>query len=182
MQVMEKLVLFPVVTTGHFADNTYFNTIDFNKERLMHRLIKIRILRDLEHLEEQMRSWRDRLFPLDEKEYPFRPAADLYETSEGLVLRLEIAGATRENLSIDLVGQQLIVRGQRRPGPPVDTKRVLHYEITYGSFERNFHIPLAIDPEGVKARYENGILEVRLPRRHPRTRHIPVREIRDSQE
>ena len=148
----------------------------------MHRLIKIRILRDLEHLEEQMRSWRDRFFPWDEKEHPFRPAADLYETPEGLVLRLEIAGAAREDLGIDLVGQQLIVRGQRRPVPPADTNRVLHYEITYGNFERSFRIPLAIDPEGVRARYENGVLEVFLPRRHPRTRHIPVREIRDSEE
>lgn len=148
----------------------------------MHRLIKIRILRDLEHLEEQMRSWRDRLFSLDGKDYPFRPAADLYETPEGLVLRLEIAGAAQKDLGIDLVGQQLIVRGQRRPIPPAETNRVLHYEITYGNFERNFHIPLAIDPEGVTARYENGILEVKLPRKHPRTRQIPVREIRDDQE
>lgn len=148
----------------------------------MHRLIKIRILRDLEYLEERMRFWRDRQFPLDETAHPFRPAADLYETPEGLVLRLEIAGTAREDLGIDLVGQQLIIRGQRRPAPPADTSRILHYEITYGSFERSFHIPLAIYPEGVKARYEHGILEVKLPRRHPRTRHIPVREIRDDQE
>ncbi len=148
----------------------------------MHRLIKIRIIRDLEHLEERMRSWRDRLFLLDESGHPFRPAADLYETPEGLVLRLEIAGAAREDLGIDLVGQQLIIRGQRRPAPPTDTNRVLHYEITYGGFERSFLLPLAIDPEGVKARYENGILEVRLPRRRPQTRQIPVREIRESEE
>lgn len=148
----------------------------------MHRLIKIRILRDLEHLEERMRSWRDRLFPWEEAEFSFRPAADIYETPEGLVLRMEIAGAVREDLGIDLVGQQLIIRGQRRPGSPADVSRVLLYEITYGSFERSFHIPMAIDPEGVKARYENGILEVKLPRHHPRARRIPVREIQDTQE
>lgn len=148
----------------------------------MHRLIKIRIVRDLEHLEERMRSWRDRLFPLGNVELPFRPAADLYETPEGLVLRLEIPGAVREDLSIDLAGQELMVRGQRRPLPPAGTSRVLHYEITYGSFERTFHIPLAVDPQGITARYEHGILEVRLPRQGPRTHRIPVREIRDNQE
>jgi HSP20 family protein len=172
----------PVAASGLLSVNTYVNTIEFSKEIYMHRLIKIRILRDLEHLEERMRSWRDRLFPSDEAEHPFRPAADLYETPAGLVLRMEIAGAAREDLGIDLVGQQLIIRGQRRPAPPAHTNRVLHYEITYGSFERSFHIPGAIDPERVRARYEHGILEVKLPRRHPRTRHIPVREIRDSQE
>ena len=148
----------------------------------MHRLIKIRIIRDIEHLEEHMRSWRDRLFPLDNVELPFRPAADLYETPEGLVLRMEIPGAVREELGIDLAGQELIVRGRRRPLPPANVSRVLHYEISYGSFERSFHIPMAIDPEGVRARYEQGILEVRLPRQHPRSRRIPVREIRESQE
>jgi HSP20 family protein len=148
----------------------------------MHRLIKIRIVRDLEHLQEHMRSWRDRLFPLSDVELPFRPAADLYETPEGLVLRLEIPGAVREDLGIDLAGQELVVRGQRRPLPPANISRVLHYEITYGSFERSFHIPMAIDPEGVKARYEHGILEVQLPRQAPRSRRIPVREIRENQE
>lgn len=148
----------------------------------MHRLIKIRIVRDLEHLEEHMRSWRDRLFPLSKADLPFRPAADLYETPEGLVLRLEIPGADREDLGIDLVGQELIIRGQRRPIPPANTSRVLHYEIAYGSFERSFHIPIAVNPEDVKARYEHGILEVQLPRRHPRTRRIPVREIRENHE
>jgi HSP20 family protein len=146
----------------------------------MHRLIKIRIIRDLEHLEEHMRSWRDRMFHLGDVELPFRPAADLYETPEGLVLRLEIPGAILEDLGVDLTGQELIVRGQRRPAPPANASRVLHYEITYGSFERSFHIPIAINPEGVKARYEHGILEVHLPRHHPRARTIPVREIREN--
>ena len=149
----------------------------------MHRLIKIRVIRDLEHLEERMRSWRDRLFPLSgEVELPFRPAADLYETPQGLVLRLEIPGAAKEDLGIDLAGQELIIRGQRRPAPPVNTTRVLHYEITYGSFERSFHIPIPVNPEEITAGYEHGILEVVLPRREPQTRRIPVREILENQE
>ena len=148
----------------------------------MHRLIKIRIVRDLEHLEERMRSWRDRLFPISDVELPFRPAADIYETPQGLVVRLEIPGADREDLGIDLAGQELVIRGQRRPTPPANTSRVLHYEITYGSFERSFHIPIPVNPEGVRARYEHGILEVKLPRRQPQIRRITVREIRENHE
>jgi HSP20 family protein len=148
----------------------------------MHRLIKIRIVRDLEHLEERMRCWRDRLFPLCEAEIPFRPAVDIYETHEGLVLRLEIPGADREALGIDLAGQELVIRGQRRPAPPADTRRVLHYEITYGSFERTFHIPIPVNRDEVTAHYEHGILEVRLPRRQPQVRRISVRETREDHE
>ncbi len=148
----------------------------------MHHFIKIRILRDLENLEERMRSWRERLFPVSEAVFPFRPAADFYETPEGLVLRMEIAGATPEDLSIDLIGQELVIRGRRRPQPPADVSRVLYYEITYGSFERTFHIPLAVESERAAARYEHGILEVRLPRHRPLERRIPVREIRENHE
>ena len=148
----------------------------------MHRLIKIRIIRDLERLEERNRSWRDRLFHLGKVEMPFRPAADLYETPECLVLRMEIPGAHKEDLTIDLAGQELIVRGKRRPLPPADVSRVLLYEISYGSFERSFHIPMAVDPEGISACYQQGVLEVRLPRHHPRPRFIQVREIREDNE
>lgn len=148
----------------------------------MHRFIKIRIIRDLEHLEERMRSWRERLFTLGKLEMPFRPAMDLYETPDGLVLRLEIPGATKEDLAIDLAGQELIIRGRRRPVPPAQVTRVLHYEITYGNFERSLHIPMAIDTEGVKAHYQDGILEVKLPRLRPRPRRIPVKEIRENQD
>jgi len=148
----------------------------------MHRFIKIRIIRDLEHLEERMRGWRDRLFPLGEVQMPFRPAMDLYETEEGLVARLEIPGAAKEDLAIDLVGQELIIRGQRRPAPPENVTRVLHYEITYGSFERSFHIPIQIEAAGVKAQYRDGILEVTLPRHRPRARRIVVKEVRENQD
>jgi len=148
----------------------------------MHRFIKIRIIRDLEHLEERMRSWRDRLFPLGPAQMPYRPAVDLYETPEGLVLRLEIPGAAKEELAIDLAGQELIIRGQRRPAVPAHVTRVLSYEITYGSFERSFQIPIPIDPEGVRALYVDGILEVRLPRHRPRARRIPVKEMPETQE
>jgi len=148
----------------------------------MHRFIKIRIIRDLEHLEERVRSWRERLFPLGDQELPFRPAMDLYETREGLVLRLEAPGVAKEDLAIDLAGQELIIRGRRRPEPPANVTRVLHFEITYGSFERSLHLPIPIDPEGVAARCVDGILEIRLPRLRPRARRIPVKEIGNHQD
>jgi HSP20 family protein len=146
----------------------------------MHRLIKIRIIRDLEHVEERMRVWRDRLFSLGQGEMAYRPPVDLYETLEGLVLRLEIPGVAKEDLAIDLAGQELVIRGRRRPAPPSQVTRVLVYEISYGTFERSFLLPIPVDPEGVRACYTDGILEVRLPRHQPRARRIPVKELTES--
>ncbi len=142
----------------------------------MHRLIKIRILRDFRQLEDRVRCWMDQVFDFQETGAPFRPPADLYETAQGLVLRLDLAGVTSEDLAITLCGQELIIRGQRRHFPPAGAIRFIHHEMSYGGFERKFFIPADIDPEGLQARYAEGILEIDLPRRVPSSRRIPVKE------
>ena len=139
----------------------------------MHRLIKIRFIRDLEHLEERVRCWMDNVFELREARPSFCPAADLYETPQGLVLRLEVAGVAPDDLSLDLAGQELTVRGRRLP-PRRGISRFLHQEMGFGTFERTFTVPIAVDPQGVSAHYQDGVLEVVLPRKIPLTRQIPV--------
>ena len=71
----------------------------------MHRLIKIRLVRDLESLEERLRSskhtWLGR-----HHTSAWRPAADFCETSQGLVLRMELAGVAPEDLQLSLSGQE----------------------------------------------------------------------------
>jgi HSP20 family protein len=141
----------------------------------MHRLIKIRIIRDFEHLEEQMRRGLDTLLEAHKTPISFRPAADFYETAQGLVLRLELAGVTAADVSLTLTGHELRVRGRRRPPAPAGIRRFVHLEMEFGIFERSFMLPLAVDPRGVEARYVDGVLEVHLPRKTPQTRTIPVK-------
>jgi len=140
----------------------------------MHRLVKIRIIRDFEHLEEQMRRGFDTLLEAYKTPVSFRPAADFYETAQGLVLRLELAGAASEDVSLILTGHELRVRGRRRPPASEGIRRFVHLEMAFGIFERRFMLPIAVDPEGVEARYVDGILEVHLPRKASGTRTIPV--------
>ena len=142
----------------------------------MHRLIKIRIVRDFGHLEDRVRRWMDHLFEFNEAGVSFRPAVDFYETPQGLVLRMELAGVAKDDLSLTLCGQELVIRGRRRPFPPEGATRFLHHEMSYGPFERSFLLPIAVDPEGLRAQYAEGILEVYLPRLAPSSRRIPVKE------
>jgi HSP20 family protein len=146
----------------------------------MHRLIKIRILRDYESLEDRVRRWRDVFLGLAEPPVAFRPAADLFETALGLVLRLEIPGVAPDDLSVALAGQELIIRGRRRPERPDGTLRFLHRELACGPFERSFALPIAVNIEQVQARCADGVLEVVLPRSVPR--RIPVQETPDDQD
>src|SRR4030042_2764160 len=141
----------------------------------MHRFIKIRIGRDLENLQERRRGFMETMFEANQTAVSFRPAADLYETVQGLVLRLDLAGVAAEDLSISLAGQDLVIRGRRQPPPPEGIRRFIHLEMGFGSFERSFVLPIAVDPQGVKASYADGVLEVKLPRKLPQTRTIPVK-------
>ena len=142
----------------------------------MHRLIKIRIIRDFEHLEERWRCQPDTLFESTRTHIHFRPAADFYETAQGLVLRLELAGVKPETLSLSLAGQELVVQGRRLPPPPEGIRRFIHLEMGFGAFERSFFLPIAVDPQDVRARYLDGILEITLPRKAPQLRKIPVKQ------
>jgi HSP20 family protein len=141
----------------------------------MHRLIKIRIIRDFDRLEEQVRRGFDTLLEAYKTPVSFRPAADFYETTQGLVLRLELAGVGAENVSLTLTGHELVVRGRRRPPAPEGIRRFVHLEMAFGIFERRFTLPIPVDAQGVEARFVDGILEVHLPRKAPQTRTIPVK-------
>ncbi|MEJ2670992.1 MAG: Hsp20/alpha crystallin family protein [Deltaproteobacteria bacterium] len=141
----------------------------------MYRLIKIRVIRDLDRLEEQVRRGLDILLEAQRTSASFRPAADFYETAEGLVLRLELAGVPAEAISLSLTAHELVVQGCRRPPRPDSLRRFIHLEMGFGAFERRFTLPLPIDAEGVQATYEDGILEVRLPRKAPESRQITVK-------
>jgi HSP20 family protein len=99
----------------------------------MHRLVKLRIIRDFERLEERVRRWMDALFDFDETGATFRPPADFYETSDGLVLRVDLAGLAREDLSVSLAGQELVVRGRRLPLPHQEISRFFHLEMGFGT-------------------------------------------------
>ena len=84
------------------------------------------------------------------------------------MLRLELAGVKPEQLSLSLAGQELVVTGVRQPPPPEGIRRFIHLEMGFGAFERAFVLPIAIDPQGVQARFLDGILEIILPRKAPR--------------
>ncbi len=147
----------------------------------MHRLIKIRIVRDLENLQERVRGFVDNMFAGHQAAVSFRPAADFYETAQGLVLRLDLAGVRPEDVSISLAGQELVIKGCRKPPRPEGLQRFIHLEMGFGGFERRFALPIPVDPQGVEASYADGVLEVRLSRKVPQRRTIPVKSLPETE-
>ncbi|HWR97461.1 MAG TPA: Hsp20/alpha crystallin family protein [Candidatus Methanoperedens sp.] len=104
------------------------------------------------------------------------PAIDVYETADRIVIAAEIAGVRREDVTIEVEGETLTLRGRRPPGrsgaSPESYRRM---EVPSGAFERSFRLPFTVTEAGVEAVLRDGVLTVTLPRHPaPRGRRIAV--------
>jgi HSP20 family protein len=104
------------------------------------------------------------------------PSVDVYETADSVVLAAEIAGVRREDVSIELEGEVLTLRGRRPPGRAgVAAESYLRMEVTSGAFERSFRLPFAAADAHVEAVLRDGVLTVTVPRSGSALgRHIAV--------
>jgi HSP20 family protein len=107
------------------------------------------------------------------------PPVDLYETGEAVIVRLAVPGVDGASLSLTIDEESMRVRGESvPPGAKWGDRTVVHWqEIPYGRFERLVPLPTAVQRDGVKANYRNGVLEVTLPKklaRVPRTVQIEI--------
>ncbi|MBI5686374.1 MAG: Hsp20/alpha crystallin family protein [Verrucomicrobia bacterium] len=92
------------------------------------------------------------------------PSADVYETPERWVVKMEVAGINREDVEITLDDRTLVVRGCRPDPCRTGQCKFRQVEIDYGQFERRFIIPKSVDAERVTASYRNGFLVIELPK------------------
>lgn len=84
------------------------------------------------------------------------------ETDDAYVMRAEAPGFEADDFEVDVRGNYLSVRAEHKEEQS-NGDRGNHYQ--YGRFERTMPLPAGIDSENVSARYHNGVLEVRVPKR-----------------
>lgn len=102
------------------------------------------------------------------------PLADIYETPDAYVLALDMPGATKDSISITMDNTSLVIRAgveAHRKEPAT----MLFNEIPGVGFHRAFNLTEGIDRDNVDARYENGVLIVKLLKKEelrPREIHI----------
>ena len=108
-------------------------------------------------------------------EVAWTPAADIYETKDEMVAVLELPGVSQQEIDISLVGDTLIVRGERHRQDQVGEENYYRVERTYGPFSRTLLLPSVVDADRIKAVYTNGLLESRLPKREEaKPKPIPI--------
>jgi HSP20 family protein len=107
------------------------------------------------------------------------PAMDLVETDEHFVLKADLPGLSEDDVAIEVEENVLTISGERKAEHEDKREGFVRVERSYGSFRRSLTLPEGIDPEAVSASFENGVLEVRIPKpeqRKPRKVAIQVGE------
>ena len=74
------------------------------------------------------------------------PAADVYQTPEGWLVKVELAGVSAEDVEIDIQGNVLYIAGSRKDRSCSGSISYHQMEITYSRFEKTLKFPAAIDP------------------------------------
>jgi HSP20 family protein len=97
--------------------------------------------------------------------HAWHPPSDLFETETGYIVRIEIAGMSENDFSVNYDKNSLVVLGKRSTS---DAKCAYHrMEILYGDFSTRIQLPDEADLSHANAEYENGFLTIHIPKAKP---------------
>jgi HSP20 family protein len=120
----------------------------------------------------------------DVDDAPFLPGpswamlgGDVFEDDSRVVVRLEAPGMERNEFDVQVIGDVLVVRGEKKFERESSQGRWRVLQCAYGAFHRRVPLPAAVRADAAQASYRNGVLRAELPKREtaaPLTRRITV--------
>jgi HSP20 family protein len=93
------------------------------------------------------------------------PAVDIYENEHELVVKADLPDIDPKDLDIRVENNILTIRGERKFEKKVNEDNYLRVERAYGAFSRSFALANTVNPDGIKADYQNGVLTLVIPKR-----------------
>jgi HSP20 family protein len=94
----------------------------------------------------------------------WRPVVDIFDTANAIVIKAELPGIKKNDVSVDVKDNVLTIRGERSLTKKIKEENYYRKERCFGKFQRSFTLPEAIDPAGIKANFKNGVLEIEVPK------------------
>jgi HSP20 family protein len=91
------------------------------------------------------------------------PSVESYIKDGQLVFKAELPGVDPKDLDVSITDRELVIKGERKQEKGAKEENYAYREISYGSFERHFVLPEGVKTEELKAKFNNGILEVTVP-------------------
>lgn len=105
------------------------------------------------------------------------PPVDIYETDEAVVLKAELAGLNKNDVTIEIKNSTLVLRGERKFEKDIKEENYHRIERSYGSFSRTFSLPQTVDHSKVSATFKDGLLEIMIPKvKDARPKQIEIKE------
>ena len=93
------------------------------------------------------------------------PAVDIFETEGEIVVKAELPGMDRKDITLNLEKNVLTLKGERRFEKETKDDNYHRIERSYGTFSRAFSIPATVDEENIRADYKDGVLKIVLPKK-----------------
>ena len=93
------------------------------------------------------------------------PSVDIYETEHELVVKADLPEVDPKDLDIRVENNILTIRGERKFEKKVNEENYLRVERSFGSFARSFTLASTVNPDAIKAEYQNGVLKLSIPKR-----------------
>jgi len=93
------------------------------------------------------------------------PAVDIFETEGEIIVKAELPGMERKDITLHLENNVLSLRGERKFEKETKDENYHRIERSYGAFSRSFAIPATVDEEKIRADYKDGVLNIVLPKK-----------------
>lgn len=97
--------------------------------------------------------------------YSYLPDTDVYETDDSVVVEVEVPGMDKKDFEVKVEDGILRITGEKKLEREKENRNYKMVERCYGKFQRTLALPDYVDPEKIKAKYENGVLTISLPKR-----------------
>ena len=131
----------------------------------MTTLVRWEPLRELASFQNEVSRWMNGLFDGPGRlTQSWVPALDVWETPSEVVYAFDLPGIPEESISIEVKEDTLTVSAEREKTDETSEDGFYRFERRYGSFARAVGLPQGVDQDQIAARYENGVLEIRVPK------------------
>lgn len=102
------------------------------------------------------------------------PAIDVEDTPDAYLVKADVPGYSKDDLGIELDGNTVTIKGNTIAEKGTDSPDLIYQERRVGEFRRTLTLPRDIDAEHAEATFNNGVLEIRLPKAGKRGRRLSI--------
>lgn len=100
------------------------------------------------------------------------PSVDMFEDGEDLIIKAEIPGMKKNEISIDFADDVVTISGEKKSEERTERKDYYCVERTFGSFSRKLRLPVEIQIDKAHAVFREGVLEIRMPKSEAAKRKV----------